>query len=549
MTATGAATFSVPWADRAEAELTWRQSKMHWPDPVRRLSFDLGAALASVGFGRTDVALGRPSLRRFGLFNGYVYGTRAPLPGADGADRERLGRFLEDELSRNVMAQWRAVLPEIEAHLAALERFDPQASPAELLVQLELGVLRGQRLWELHALVLGPGFIAVERFVQLYTELFPDEGELPAMRLLEGEPTKTIEAAAALAALARDLATDPAVRAVIEATEPDRLAGALSAILPAWTKVHAHLQRFGRRTPTGDPAYPDLIEDPTAVLRDLRAHVVDPTRDPAAEQRRAVAERDRAFAAALERLHGYPRAVHAALETWLHAARATIALMETHNFYIDFGYPSRIRRLALALGARIADAGSIERADDVFDLTLDELRATVARPVDRRALVRERVSELAAQRRVVPPPVIGAAPAAVPADEPADPRVRANARFMGAPVAQTDDPRVVRGHAGSSGTVRGIARVVRSFAEAERVAAGEVLVAPTTASPWTPLFGRIAAVVTDTGGSLSHCAIVAREYHIPAVVGCGDACLRIPDGSQVEVNGEAGEVRVLAGPA
>jgi pyruvate,water dikinase len=70
-------------------------------------------------------------------------------------------------------------------------------------------------------------------------------------------------------------------------------------------------------------------------------------------------------------------------------------------------------------------------------------------------------------------------------------------------------------------------------------------VAETTAPPWTPLFATAAAVVTDTGGILSHCAVVAREYRIPAVVGTGAATATIRNGQMIEVDGDAGIVRIL----
>ena len=73
---------------------------------------------------------------------------------------------------------------------------------------------------------------------------------------------------------------------------------------------------------------------------------------------------------------------------------------------------------------------------------------------------------------------------------------------------------------------------------------GDVLVAPATLPPWTPLFATAAAVVTDAGGILSHCAVVAREYRIPAVVGTGTATTTIRDGQMVEVDGTRGVVRL-----
>jgi pyruvate,water dikinase len=92
-----------------------------------------------------------------------------------------------------------------------------------------------------------------------------------------------------------------------------------------------------------------------------------------------------------------------------------------------------------------------------------------------------------------------------------------------------------------------VARVILSLADAGRLAHGDILVAPTTAPAWTPLFATAAAVVTDTGGVLSHSAVVAREYRIPAVVGAAIATTVIQDGDLIEVDGDGGVVRIVQG--
>ena len=104
---------------------------------------------------------------------------------------------------------------------------------------------------------------------------------------------------------------------------------------------------------------------------------------------------------------------------------------------------------------------------------------------------------------------------------------------------------MLRGLAASSGVVTATARIVLSLTEAHRLQQGEILVARGTSPAWTPLFGTAAAVVTEGGGLLSHCAIVAREYGIPAVVGAGGATRRIADGSQITVDGNKGRVLFL----
>ncbi len=113
------------------------------------------------------------------------------------------------------------------------------------------------------------------------------------------------------------------------------------------------------------------------------------------------------------------------------------------------------------------------------------------------------------------------------------------------PAAPSTD-NVIKGHPGSAGVVEGVVRRIDSPDEGDQLQSGEVLVTGSTNVGWTPLFPRAAAVITDIGGSLSHAAIVARELGIPAVVGCGDATLRLKTGDRVQVDGGAGTVRVEA---
>jgi pyruvate,water dikinase len=84
--------------------------------------------------------------------------------------------------------------------------------------------------------------------------------------------------------------------------------------------------------------------------------------------------------------------------------------------------------------------------------------------------------------------------------------------------------------------------VIRGPQDFDELEAGEILVAPLTAPAWTPLFHRAAAVVTDVGSAAAHASIIAREYGIPAVVGCGDATARLHTGMRVTVDGSAGNV-------
>jgi phosphoenolpyruvate synthase/pyruvate phosphate dikinase len=97
----------------------------------------------------------------------------------------------------------------------------------------------------------------------------------------------------------------------------------------------------------------------------------------------------------------------------------------------------------------------------------------------------------------------------------------------------------------SAGRACGPARVVHSLDEFDRVQPGDILVCPMTAPAWTPLFDRLAGIVTDTGGVAAHASIIAREYGLPAVVGTGDATAQFRDGELIEIDGSLGMVRRL----
>ena len=137
-------------------------------------------------------------------------------------------------------------------------------------------------------------------------------------------------------------------------------------------------------------------------------------------------------------------------------------------------------------------------------------------------------------------------------DPPDDPFTRSmNRVFGGSPIPSAraaeapPGPAEVRGLAASPGMVRGRARVVHTLAEGDDLQPGDILVTEATLPPWTSLFARVAAVVTDVGGILSHAAVVAREQRIPAMVGTRSATTPIADGQMIEVDGTHGVVRAI----
>jgi pyruvate,water dikinase len=219
-------------------------------------------------------------------------------------------------------------------------------------------------------------------------------------------------------------------------------------------------------------------------------------------------------------VHGPPRAI---LRFLLGRVRLLGGLREQPKFQI-----MRVFALGHALvapvGAELANRGLLDAADDAFFLTLPELRRAIAGE-DLRPSVAERheVYRREQRRRHIPRVLLSDGSDAE----------------MDLPRAIDDG--AIRGTPASPGIARGTAHVIRSPVGA-RLEPGEVLVAPSTDPGWTPLFLTAGALVMEMGGMMSHGAVVAREYGIPAVVGVPDATGRIATGDQVTVDGSAGTV-------
>lgn len=206
-------------------------------------------------------------------------------------------------------------------------------------------------------------------------------------------------------------------------------------------------------------------------------------------------------------------------------ARAGVAFREDSHY--EFTRPLPILRAALReLGGRLASAGALEDADDIWHLRLEEVEALDEPEAGRslRDLVAARSArreELAGVRMIDPRAVF--------------------------PALDAGDA-LVAGEPASGGRVSGPVRIIREPAEFGRLAVGDILVCPYTNPSWTPLFQRAAAVVVDSGGIASHAAIVAREYGIPAIMGTADGTAVLRDGQTVTVDGDTGRVTAVAQP-
>jgi pyruvate,water dikinase len=193
-----------------------------------------------------------------------------------------------------------------------------------------------------------------------------------------------------------------------------------------------------------------------------------------------------------------------------------------------------MRRAVVRMGEALVEKGAIGTPDDIFFLTKDEaLSALAGEPLPATVNVAERRATRDVQSRLVPPAFVGQVGRMMRSM----PRM-----FAGMIGAKPSDAALVSGSPASPGRATGFVRVIRGVEDFDTLQAGEILVAPLTAPAWTPLFTKAAAVVTDVGSAASHASIIAREYGIPAVVGCQDATARLRTGMRVTVDGSTGNV-------
>ena len=220
-------------------------------------------------------------------------------------------------------------------------------------------------------------------------------------------------------------------------------------------------------------------------------------------------------------------------------------LTPDHHFYIDQGANAHLRLVLMEVGRKLVDAGRLDQPDDVMFLRYNELRGLIgsAAAIDARAIVASRRLEREAAARLHPRDWVGT----VTPSQLAFPYLvnwGYPDRFH---QKQSDDERLITGLGASAGVVEGIARVVRTVDEFDEVRDGDILVCQMTNPAWVVLFTKIAGLVTDTGGTTSHPAVLAREFGIPAVIGTSVATHRIVTGDRLKVDGTAGRVEILRG--
>ena len=534
--------FPVEWPEPGDERLTWVRDVAHYPYPLTPLSVGLTRRVFAHGDFRQSMAWGGglPTAAHVRTIypQGFVYRLRAQ-PAEQDLALQGYGQSVE-KMAPGILNMWKRELePEMRAACEEIRSGDyVSMSVPQLASRLGDCMDRAADAYGLTFRAAAPMFACTRPLLDICREEFGSEGETIAAGLTQGFANESSASDVGLWRLAAQAATLPRVARLFAERTADELPPTLPAVEggPRWLRsFDRYIDRFGWRPDTWDElSLPTWKDSPLPALRIVQRYIAggqdaDPRASLArsARRRRRMARRIAAsFAARPEKL--------ARFHTALNLARQYVPVREGRAFW-QLTLAGSLRPLCLALGAKLREMGVLEQAEDVFYLRQEEIQeiAHGAGETTWREVVQRRRAERESWMLAEPPPFLGVPP---DADAPTPPH----------PFDAEAGVEVLNGTPASVGVAKGPAAVVRTLEEADKVQQGDILVCRTTSPAWTFLFSRVNAVVAEAGAVLSHCAIVAREYGIPCVVGARGATERIRDGMAITVDGAKGTVHIVS---
>jgi pyruvate,water dikinase len=455
-------------------------------------------------------------------------------------------------------------LPEVENEAMVTEGY-AQSSGHALLVAYDKLLQGLDLIWQYHFEFLNLGYGAYLAFHELCRQVFPEITDQTMAKMTSGIDVLVLrpdDELRRLAQLAIELELGETVKA---AGEEQELRVALKGSVPGeqWLADFAQAKDPWFYFSYGTGLYHhhrSWIDDTRLPIATVGSYIarLEAGEDISRPHEAVLAERERITE---EHRALLPEETRQAFDASLALARTVFPFVENHNFYIDHRYLTIFWNKVREFGSLLARHGFLADQEDVFYLRHDEVRSAL---VELRQfwssggagaarglgywppIVERRKSVYVAMQRWSPPPALGRVP-----DNITEPMTVmlwgiTTERVEQWLSSEGEGGDSLSGLAASSGTAEGRARVIFRPDQLGELEPGEILVAPSTSTSWTPVFSKIAAAVLDVGGTMCHAAIVAREYRLPAVVGTGSATTRIETGDLLHVDADVGIVTILA---
>jgi pyruvate,water dikinase len=502
---------------------------------------------------------------------GWTYQRLAPVGGKEGPDlpawlmwvlvrtvpmiRRRLAMAREavdtDKAGQFIDRWYDSWLPELQSGIDALRGVDlSKLTDEALLAQLGDARRLCTRGVEIHAMLHGALAIILYELVTVCERLL-DWDIAATLETVRGTSYKSTEPARQMAELTRLACDRPDV---LEAARlPDsEVVAFLDRTDPLFAEAFGrYVDEFGHVALGQGVVEPTYAEMPSFLIRTI-SHQVEADFDATSTDEANRAQREETIAAARTLLSTVPADLMQ-FDIAIERAQKAYPVREDNEFFTMSAPSAQFRYAILEVGNRLTERNVIDTRDDVMYLELSEAVEALDTKVDLCEVVTHRKGQRAWAVANPGPPSYGneTPPPADLSFLPSDTRLPMEAMLwslhsiMAVEASKTEqgDAAAITGTPASAGTHTGPVRVVNNESEFSKIRAGDVLVCPVTSPVWSVLFPTIGALVTDTGGILSHPAIIAREYRIPAVVATGNATQLLRDGQIVTVDGSAGTVQ------
>jgi pyruvate,water dikinase len=528
---------------------SWNLDPVHFPRPVTRYWAEMHPEPFRRGTHEFMAFYGTPiESMETQYVNGFAYNTMRPAPDDEIPQRfARAEEVWERKVWREQLHEWDETFKPaaIKTH-RELQSVDADALSDDAMVAYltRCREHHSQMIFQ-HMRFTGSAMLPVG---DLLAHLGSWTGVAPAdsLAMMRGAAPVSAGASGELERLIVAITHDSAARTLLDsAGDPGKTLAELRAFAgDVGTAMSAYLDLVGCRLLDGfDISGRYALELPDALLRSIRLSV-----DGAGNDTADVVERIADIRVQVPDEH------REQFDELLGEARLMYRLRDERGVFSDIWASGIMRRAVLAAGRRIEGKGGVHDAEHFIDAGFGEMCSLVTGAGGPSAdELAERFADRSSRTAKEAPPSLGP-----PAPPPPDPSglppgvarvMHAVGIALGELFGSSEAPHeenLLRGLAASGGVYEGPARRVSGPSDFGRIVQGDVLVTESTTEAFNILLPLLGAIVTDSGGLLSHSAIVAREYGIPGVVGTRDATDHIPDGTRVRVNGDAGEVTVYA---
>lgn len=525
----------------------WDLDPVHFPRPVTAYWAEMHPEPFSAGYGDFMGYYGTPFQTRLTTYiNGFSFGQMQLVPPEGMPERvQRAAEVFERKLWRDQAREWE----EVRKPATVLAQREVQAVDPDQLDDEQLAAHLGrchdhhQAMIRQHMAFTGTAVIPPGDFLA-HAKQWTGLPTVQLLGLMRGASPISGGGSDVHAALVEAYRADPSARAALDADEePGALLERLRREPTATGRaLDDYLEFVGYRLLDGfDISGRYALEMPDVLLRSIKT-ALDDTMEHA----------DLDAQIAEVRSH-VPEEHREAYDELLAEARIGYRVRDERGVYSDIWASGLMRRAALAAGRRLAAAGRLHDPEHFVFADIHEMQAMLGGAPTPTAedLAARHQHHLSYTAKDAPMHLGDAAPPPPDLSTLPPPMARLLAAVgvamgeMFGVSEEAHDESVIRGLGASSGVREGIARRVAGAADFDRIQQGDVLLTEATTEAFNILLPLLSAIITDSGGALSHAAIVSREYGIPGVVGTRDATAQIPDGTLVRVDGDAGTVTVL----